>query len=88
MFKNYIKIAFRNIRRYRGYSLINIAGLTVGMACFILIFLWVYDELTPTAITSAALSSEKLAIRVTQEYPVPLIFFPRSLKMSIRKLLK
>jgi putative ABC transport system permease protein len=45
MFKNYIKIAFRNIRRYRGYSLINIAGLTVGMACFILIFLWVYDEL-------------------------------------------
>lgn len=45
MFKNYIKIAFRNIRKYRGYSLINIAGLTVGMACFILIFLWVYDEL-------------------------------------------
>ncbi|MEE9500510.1 MAG: ABC transporter permease, partial [Candidatus Aminicenantaceae bacterium] len=45
MFKNYIKIAFRNIRRYKGYSLINIAGLTVGMACFILIFLWVYDEL-------------------------------------------
>ncbi len=45
MLKNYIKIAFRNIRRYKGYSLINIAGLTVGMACFILIFLWVYDEL-------------------------------------------
>jgi putative ABC transport system permease protein len=45
MFKNYIKIAFRNIHRYKGYSLINIAGLTVGMACFILIFLWVYDEL-------------------------------------------
>ncbi len=45
MFKNYIKIAFRNIRKYKGYSLINIAGLTVGMACFILIFLWVYDEL-------------------------------------------
>ncbi|NOR13614.1 MAG: hypothetical protein GQ545_10215, partial [Candidatus Aminicenantes bacterium] len=45
MFNNYIKIAFRNIRRYKGYSLINIAGLTVGMACFILIFLWVYDEL-------------------------------------------
>ncbi len=44
MFKNYIKIAFRNIRRYKGYSLINIAGLTVGMACFILIFLWVHDE--------------------------------------------
>jgi len=45
MFKNYLKMAFRNIRRYKGYSLLNIAGLTVGMACFILIFLWVYDEL-------------------------------------------
>lgn len=45
MFENYIKMAFRNIRRYRGYSFINIAGLTVGMTCFILIFLWVYDEL-------------------------------------------
>jgi ABC-type antimicrobial peptide transport system permease subunit len=45
MLKNYIKMAFRNIRKYKGYSLINIAGLTVGMACFILIFLWVYDEL-------------------------------------------
>ena len=45
MFKNYLKMAFRNIRRYKGYALINIAGLTVGMACFILIFLWTYDEL-------------------------------------------
>ncbi len=45
MFKNYIKTAFRNIKKYKGYSFINIAGLTVGMACFILIFLWIYDEL-------------------------------------------
>jgi ABC-type antimicrobial peptide transport system permease subunit len=45
MFKNYFKSAFRNIKRFKGYSFINIAGLTVGMACFILIFLWVYDEL-------------------------------------------
>lgn len=45
MFNNYIKTAFRNIKRYKGYSFINIAGLTVGLACFILIFLWVYDEL-------------------------------------------
>ena len=45
MFKNYIKTAIRNIARHKGYSFINIAGLTVGLACFILIFLWVYDEL-------------------------------------------
>lgn len=45
MLKNYFKIAFRNIRKYKGYSAINIAGLTIGMACFFLIFVWVYDEL-------------------------------------------
>jgi putative ABC transport system permease protein len=45
MLNSYIKMAYRNIRRYKGYSIINIAGLAVGMACFILIFLWAYDEL-------------------------------------------
>ncbi len=44
MFKNYMKVAFRNIARYRGFSFINITGLAVGMACCILIFLWVEDE--------------------------------------------
>jgi putative ABC transport system permease protein len=46
MIKNYIKIAFRHFKRQKGYSFINIAGLAVGMACCILIFLWVYDELS------------------------------------------
>jgi putative ABC transport system permease protein len=44
MFWNYLKVAFRNLRKHKGYSLINISGLTVGMACFILISLWIYDE--------------------------------------------
>ncbi|MGD9347160.1 MAG: ABC transporter permease [Candidatus Aminicenantes bacterium] len=44
MFKNYMKVAFRNITRHKGFSLINITGLAVGMACCILIFLWVADE--------------------------------------------
>ncbi len=44
MFKNYMKIALRNIRRHKGYSFINIFGLAVGIACCILIFLWVQDE--------------------------------------------
>lgn len=34
----------RNISRYKGYSFINIAGLAIGMACCILILLWVQDE--------------------------------------------
>lgn len=46
MFGNYLKVAIRNIIRHKGYSFINIAGLAVGMACFILIALWVRDELS------------------------------------------
>ena len=45
MFKNYLTIAIRNIKKYKGCSFINISGLAVGMACFILIFLFVYDEM-------------------------------------------
>ena len=46
MLKNYIKITWRNIRNNKIYSLINIMGLAVGMACCILILLWVQDELS------------------------------------------
>ena len=46
MILNYFKIAIRNILRYKVYSIINIAGLSVGMACTILILLWVHYELS------------------------------------------
>ena len=46
MLKNYIKIALRNFLRHRGYTFINIAGLAIGIACCILIMLWVQDELS------------------------------------------
>jgi putative ABC transport system permease protein len=46
MLKNYVKIAIRNIKKHKGYSFINISGLAVGMACCILILLWVKDELS------------------------------------------
>ena len=46
MVKNYLKIAVRNLLRHKGYSLINIAGLAIGMACCILILLFVQDELS------------------------------------------
>ena len=45
MFKSYLKIALRNIRRQKAFSIINITGLAIGMACCILILLWVQDEL-------------------------------------------
>jgi predicted permease len=46
MFRNYLKIALRNILRQKGYSFINITGLSLGMACCLLMLLWVSDELS------------------------------------------
>jgi len=46
MFKNYLKIAFRYLIKHKRYSMINILGLAIGLACFILIMLWVQDELS------------------------------------------
>jgi putative ABC transport system permease protein len=46
MLKNYIKTAWRNLLKNKFYSLINIAGLTAGLAIGILILLWVQDELS------------------------------------------
>jgi len=46
MFKNYLKITFRNLTRHQTFSIINIAGLAIGMACCILILLYVEYELS------------------------------------------
>jgi putative ABC transport system permease protein len=45
MLKNYFKIALRHIKKNKGYAFINMIGLSLGMACAILILLWVNDEL-------------------------------------------
>lgn len=45
MVKNYFKVAIRNIKRHKGYSFINIAGLAIGISVCLLIMLWVQDEL-------------------------------------------
>jgi len=46
MFKNYLKIAWRNLFKNKGYSVINIGGLALGMAVTLIIGLWVKDELS------------------------------------------
>jgi putative ABC transport system permease protein len=46
MIGNHFKTSLRNIIRYKGYALINILGLALGMTCAILIFLWVANELS------------------------------------------
>ena len=46
MFRNYFKTAWRSIRKNKVYSFINIFGLTAGLTCFLLIALYIFDELT------------------------------------------
>ena len=46
MLRSYLKTTLRNFKKHKGYSLINIMGLAVGMACCILILLFVFDELS------------------------------------------
>ncbi len=54
MLKNYFKIALRNLLNNKTYSLINIAGLAIGIACFMLIYLFVKDELNYDRFNSKA----------------------------------
>jgi len=44
MFKSYLLVALRNIKKHKGYSFIDIAGLAVGLTCCVLILLWVRYE--------------------------------------------
>lgn len=44
MLANYLRIAFRNLWRNKGYTSINVLGLSAGLACFLLILLFVQDE--------------------------------------------
>ncbi len=46
MIKNYLKSALRNIKRHKGYAFINITGLAIGMACCILILMYITTELS------------------------------------------
>jgi putative ABC transport system permease protein len=46
MFFNYLKIALRNLRKHKAFSIINVAGLAIGMTCSIFILLWVREELS------------------------------------------
>ncbi|AXY74889.1 ABC transporter permease [Paraflavitalea soli] len=46
MFRNYFKIAWRNLLKHKAFSFINIFGLSAGLTCFLLIALFLVDELT------------------------------------------
>ncbi len=67
MFKHYAKITVRSLLRYKGHSLINLLGLALGMACCILLLLFLRDEL---AFDRFHANAEQI-YRVTQEVAVP-----------------
>ncbi len=46
MIKNYFKIAWRNLLKNKGFTAINIIGLALGIGCFIMISMFVIDELS------------------------------------------
>lgn len=46
MIKNFFRIAFRNITKHKGFAIINVVGLAVGLAASLLILLWVQNELS------------------------------------------
>src|SRR5882724_44975 len=46
MFRNLVKIAFRNLLKDKAYSTINIVGLTIGISCSLLLLMYIMDELS------------------------------------------
>lgn len=65
MVKNYIKIALRNITKHRGFSMINISGLAIGIACSILIWIFVAHELSYDTFHAKADRIYRVAVRAS-----------------------
>jgi ABC-type antimicrobial peptide transport system permease subunit len=66
MLKNYLITIVRNMRKQKGYTLINISGLAIGMASCILIFIWVRDEFSINRIHEKA--DQIYLVRTWQQY--------------------
>ena len=67
MFSNYLKVTLRNFKKHLSYSLINILGLAFGMACFIIIMLYVSFETNYDSYHKDADRIFRVARRVTSE---------------------
>ncbi len=66
MFKNYLKIAWRNLIRNKGFSLLNIVGLSIGLAVVTLIMLWISFEVGYDRFHE----NNELIYEVNNQYPI------------------
>ncbi len=84
MFKNYLTSAIRSLKRYKLFTLLNVFGLATGMACSILIFLWVQDELSYDKFNPGASQIYRLTAKVSAiDAAVTPSAVARSLKQQI-----
>src|SRR5258705_4109538 len=67
MIRNFFLIAFRNLKKNRGYTLLNILGLSAGLTCFAFIAMWVKDELSYDRFNKNADRIVRVAGKVTTE---------------------
>jgi putative ABC transport system permease protein len=65
MFKNYFKTAIRNFRKNKIFSFINVIGLAIGLTCFVLIAVFVYDELSYDTYAADAKGIYRVNLNVT-----------------------
>src|SRR5580704_5491566 len=68
MFRNYLKVAFRNLIRHKAYSMINILGLAIGMASSILILLWVQHESSYDRFNVHALQTYRITATANDQF--------------------
>jgi putative ABC transport system permease protein len=67
MLKNYLKVGLRNLLKHKSYTFINVAGLTVGMACCALLLLYIRDELSYDRFNRNAANIYRLVITTHEE---------------------
>ncbi|MGI8583111.1 MAG: ABC transporter permease, partial [Chitinophagaceae bacterium] len=67
MYRNYLKTAFRNLKKQKAFSFINLFGLTTGLTCFLLIALYLFDEFTYDSFHKKAYSIYRVVETKTSE---------------------
>src|SRR5262245_12389447 len=82
MIKNYFKIAFRNLSKKKNYSLLNTAGLGIGMACCFLMLLYIIDEKSYDKWMPGHEQVARVAIDIKTQNETHIVFAPNSAPLA------